>query len=37
MITKIANGYGDYCTIGCLLDYPYFKKDYKMIVTDLVK
>ena len=25
---------GDYCTTGCLLDYPYFKKYYKLIAID---
>ena len=28
---------GDDCTTGCLLDYTYFKKYYKMIVIDLRK
>ena len=37
MITKIANGYGDFYTTGCVLDYPYLKKHYKMIVVDLVQ
>ena len=35
-ITKIATGQGgDYC--GCLLDYPCFKKHYKLIAVDLSK
>ena len=34
-ITKIATGYGDDYTTGCLLDYPYFIKTYKMIAVDL--
>ena len=28
---------GDDYTIGCLLDYPYFKDTYKMIAVDLSK
>ena len=36
-IRKIATGQGDDCTTGCLLEYPYFKKNYKMIATDLNK
>ena len=31
-IRKIAIGHGDDYTISCLIDYAYFKKDYKMIV-----
>ena len=34
-IRKIAIGYGDDYTTGCLLDYTYFKKYYKMIAIDL--
>ena len=33
-IRKIATGYGDDYTTGCLLDYPYFKDTYKMIAVD---
>ena len=36
-IRKIATGQGDDYTIGCLLDYPYFKDTYKMIAVDLSK
>ena len=36
-IRKIATGRGDDYTTGCLLDYTYFKKYYKMIVIDLSK
>ena len=36
-IRKIATGQGDDYTTGCLLDYPYFKNHYKMIVIDLSK
>ena len=34
-IRKIATGEGDDYTTGCLLDYPYFIKNYKMIAVDL--
>ena len=34
---KISTGQGDYYTVGCLLDYPYFKKCYKLIAIDLSK
>ena len=36
-IRKIATGQGDDYTSGCLLDYSYFKKSYKMIAIDLSK
>ena len=36
-IRKIATGQGDNYTTGCLLDYNYFKKYYKMIATYLSK
>ena len=36
-IRKIATGQGDDYTAGCLLDYTYFKKYYKMIALDLSK
>ena len=36
-IRKIATGQGDDYTTGCLLDYPYFKDNYKMIAIDLSK
>ena len=36
-IRKIAAGYGDDYTTGCLLDYPYFIEAYKMIAVDLSK
>ena len=36
-IRKIAIGQGDDYTTGCLLDYTYFKKYYKMIAKDLSK
>ena len=34
-IRKIATGKGDDYTTGCLLDYTYFKENYKMIAADL--
>ena len=36
-IRKTATGRGDDYTTGCLLDYIYFKKYYKMIAVDLSK
>ena len=36
-IGKIAIGQGDDYTTGCLLDYSYFKENYKMIAIDLSK
>ena len=36
-IRMIATGQGDDYTTGCLLDYTYFKKYYKMIAIDLSK
>ena len=36
-IRRIATGHGDNYTIGCLLDYSYFKDHYEMISTDLSK
>ena len=34
-IRKIATGKGDDYRTGCLLDYSYFKENYKMIAVDL--
>ena len=34
---KTATGQRDDYTTGCLLDYPYFKENYKMIAMDLSK
>ena len=31
---KVATGKGDNYTTGCLLDYPYFRDNYKMIAVD---
>ena len=36
-IRKITTGQGDNYTIGCLLDYQYFKDYYNLIATDLSK
>ena len=36
-IRKIVTGQGDDYTTGCLLDYPYFKENYKMTSVDLSK
>ena len=36
-IRKITTGQGDDYTTGCLLDYTYFKKYYKMIAIGLSK
>ena len=36
-IRKTATGQGDNYTIGCLLDYPYFKEYHTLIVIDLTK
>ena len=36
-IRKIATAKGDDYTTGCLLDYPYFKENYKMIAIELSK
>ena len=36
-IRKIVTGKGDDYTTGCLLDYFYFKENYKMIAIDLSK
>ena len=34
-IRKVATGKGDDYTTGCLLDYPYFRDNYKIIAVDL--
>ena len=36
-IRKITTGQGDDYATGCLLDYTYFKDNYKMIAVDLSK
>ena len=35
-IRKIATGHGNDYTVGCLLDYSYFKTYYKLIAIDLI-
>ena len=37
ILEKISNGQGDDYTTGCLLDYPCFKRNYKIIAIDLSK
>ena len=34
-IRKVAIGHGDDYTTGCILDYAYFKENYKLIAIDL--
>ena len=34
---KVSTGYGDDYATGCLLDYAYFKDNYKLIAVDLSK
>ena len=36
-VRKVSTGQGDDCTTGCLLDFTYFEKNYKLIVVDLSK
>ena len=36
-IRKVATGQGDDYRTGCLLDYSYFKENYRIIVIDLSK
>ena len=36
-VRKISTGKGDDYTTGCLLDFSYFEKNYKIIVVDLSK
>ena len=36
-VRKVSRGYGDDYTTGCLLDYAYFKDNYKLIELDLSK
>ena len=36
-IRKVATGKGDDYSPGCLLDYPYFRDSYQMIVVDLTR
>ena len=36
-VRKVSTGQGDDYTTGCLLDYAYFKDNYKLIAVDLSK
>ena len=36
-IRRLATGQGDDYTMGCLLDYSYFKENFKLIAIDLSK
>ena len=36
-IRKISTGKGDDYTTGCLLEFSYFKKNYRLIAVDLSK
>ena len=36
-VRKISTGQGDDYTTGCLLDFAYFKNNYKLIAADLSK
>ena len=36
-VRKISTGQGDDYTTGCLLDFAYFEKDYRLIAVDLSK
>ena len=36
-VRKVSTGQGDDYTTGCLLDYAYFKDNYRLIATDLRK
>ena len=36
-VRKISTGQGDDYTTGCLLDYSYFRKNYRLIAADLSK
>ena len=34
-IRKIATGQGNYFITGCLLHYPYFQENYRLIATSI--
>ena len=36
-VRKVSTGQSDDYTTGCLLDYAYFRDDYKVIAVDLSK
>ena len=35
-VRKISTGQGDDCTTGCLLDFDYFEKNYRIIATGML-
>ena len=37
MTYEVSTGYGDDYATGCLLDYAYFKDNYRLIAVDLSK
>ena len=36
-VRKVSTGQGDDSTTGCLLDFAYFEKNYRLIAADLSK
>ena len=36
-LEKMTTGQGDDYKIGCLLDYPYFRDNYKIVAIDIFK
>ena len=36
-VRKVSTGQGDDYTTGCLLDFAYFEKNYRLIAADLIK
>ena len=36
-VRKVSMGYGDDYTTGCLLDYAYYKDNYRLVAVDLSK
>ena len=36
-VRKVSTGKGDDYTTGCLLDYAYFKDNYRLTAIDLIK
>ena len=36
-LSKVSTGQGDDYTTGCLLDFAYFEKNYRLIAADLSK
>ena len=36
-VRKLSTGQGDDYTTGCLLDFAYFEKNYRLIASDLSK